>query len=116
MNQDIQSELLRIQERLQQLEDEMLRLGPVCELEKRLQQIESNMFEAKQIYTIKGACELLQSSQSQLYKLVRKGLIPYHKPHGRIFFLKEELVEWIRQSQRRDKVKQKIDKLSQSKS
>lgn len=111
MNQDVQSELLRIQERLQQLEDEMLRLGPASELEKRLLQIESSMFEAQQIYTVKGVCELLHSSQSQLYKLVRQGLIPYHKPNGRIFFLKDELVEWIRESPGREKVKQEIEKL-----
>jgi len=39
---------------------------------------------------------LLQITDQTLYKYVRENTIPYHKNLNRLYFLKSELVEWIK--------------------
>lgn len=41
------------------------------------------------------AAELLGVTKSYLYKLTSKGLIPFHKPMGKLYFKPTELEEWI---------------------
>ena len=42
------------------------------------------------------ASEYLSISQSHLYKLTRKKLIPCHKPNGKyLYFFRRELEEWV---------------------
>ncbi len=47
-------------------------------------------------FTLKQTAEYLGLSESYLYKLTSKNLIPHHKPTGKvIFFSKNELDEWV---------------------
>jgi excisionase family DNA binding protein len=52
--------------------------------------------------TIEEAAELLSLSKYTIYGLVHKNKIPYHKK-GRLYFLKSELLDWIRIGKRESK-------------
>jgi len=41
------------------------------------------------------ACEFLGISLSLLYKMTCRMEIPFHKPRGKIYFLKSELAKWL---------------------
>lgn len=41
------------------------------------------------------AAEFLGVTKSYLYKLTSKGLIPFHKPMGKLYFKPGELLEWV---------------------
>lgn len=45
------------------------------------------------------AAEFLGASVRYLDDLVRKGLVPSHKHGARRFFLRSELLDWIRQAE-----------------
>lgn len=50
----------------------------------------------KTIINFKEALKFLSLSKSSLYKLTSSNNIPHYKPcNGRIYFVKEELIEWI---------------------
>jgi len=46
--------------------------------------------------TVKEAAELLKVSEGCVYRHYREGTIPGHKRLGRVYFIREELVEWVR--------------------
>lgn len=53
----------------------------------------------KEYLSTKEACELLNISKSQLYKLTSSKEIPYYKPTGKLLYFKyEELMTWISKS------------------
>ena len=47
------------------------------------------------LLNIQNAADYLHLKKSYLYKLVSQGGIPHYKPRGRLYFLKEELDNWI---------------------
>lgn len=49
----------------------------------------------KEFLTFKEALELLNVSKSTLYKLTSSKKIPFYKPKGKIYFKREQLVEYI---------------------
>jgi hypothetical protein len=45
---------------------------------------------------VKGAARFLGGcSPKRIYNLVERGVIPHHKPHGRLLFDPRELREWV---------------------
>lgn len=96
--------ILRIQERICQIENVLRQLGDIEDLHERMEQMEEHMFAAKEILTVKEAKEFLGISESQLYKLTRTLAIPHYKPSGKtIFFSRQEIIDWVksRPAQRR---------------
>lgn len=55
----------------------------------------------KEVLTTTEAASFLSMSQNQIYKLNAAGKIPSYRPTGgKVFYLKEELIEWILSSRR----------------
>lgn len=48
------------------------------------------------LLTISGAGELLNLSKNTIYKLAQHRAVPYIKKGKRLYFLKEELLAWIK--------------------
>jgi len=55
--------------------------------------------------TIKEASKIVGYTVPTLYGYCQRNEIPYHKKNNRLFFFKQELIEWIKQS----KVKTKAE-------
>lgn len=100
MNENISIKhlLLRIEERMDQIESELKEIGGANELMKRIVVLEKMHYMVKEIFSFEEACLFLSISKSQLYKLVHKQRIPFHKPQGRIYFNRKELIDWVNQS------------------
>ncbi len=96
--------LLRVQERIAQIENFLRQIGDISELYGRLEQVEGHLFASKEILTVKEAKEFLGISESQLYKLTRTLSIPHYKPSGKtIFFSRQEIVDWVKERPARRK-------------
>ena len=68
-----------------------------------------NNSEVEQTLTIKEAASFLSLSVPTIYGLVQKAIIPVSKPGKRLYFLKSELIEWIKEGRRKT-----IDEIGQS--
>ena len=53
------------------------------------------------ILTIQETSEFLHVQKQTLYSYVSKGVIPHHKRAGRLYFLKNELIDWIKSGNKR---------------
>ncbi|MEB8345095.1 helix-turn-helix domain-containing protein [Flavobacteriaceae bacterium KMM 6898] len=53
--------------------------------------------------TIGEACTLIFLAKPTVYGLVHRNKIPYHKQGKRLYFLKSELLEWIKGGKRQTK-------------
>lgn len=56
----------------------------------------SNQDEADQLLTIKQTAELLSLSVPTIYGLVSRGEIPHSKKGKRLYFSKQELLDWVK--------------------
>jgi excisionase family DNA binding protein len=54
-----------------------------------------------QLLTIQEASLLLHVQKQTLYSYVSKRVIPFHKKAGRLYFSKNELIEWIKSGNKR---------------
>jgi excisionase family DNA binding protein len=52
--------------------------------------------EGVSILTIEETSEFLHVKKQTLYSYVSKGLIPSHKKGGRRYFLKSEVIDWVK--------------------
>ncbi len=79
----------------------------ISSLADELKQIKALILEtstkdgADSILTIKETSEFLHVQKQTLYSYVSKGLIPNHKRAGRLYFLKNELIDWIKSGNKR---------------
>ena len=99
MNTD--PKILRLEERVQQIEEEMKVLGIFSDFLKRIEKIEATIFLNKDIFTFKEASIVLDMSHSQLYKMARNKSIPHYKTDRKIYFIKSELIDWLKQHPRK---------------
>ena len=53
------------------------------------------------LLTIEETSEFLHVKKQTLYSYVSKGLIPHHNRAGRLYFLKNELIDWIKTGNKR---------------
>ncbi|MHB8871861.1 MAG: helix-turn-helix domain-containing protein [Candidatus Doudnabacteria bacterium] len=62
----------------------------------KLDRLEENILKPPKHLSFKKACEYLQVSKSQLYKLTHKKKISYYKPNGKMIYFKQcDLDEYI---------------------
>ncbi|MDO6437134.1 helix-turn-helix domain-containing protein [Cyclobacterium sp. 1_MG-2023] len=54
-----------------------------------------------QLFTIQETSEFLHVQKQTLYSYVSKGIIPYNKKAGRLYFSKNDLIEWIKGGNKR---------------
>lgn len=86
-------------ERVDKLEEWIGKIGSPEELVARIIRVEDALFAAKEVLTLEEASVFLGASKSQLYKLTRTFAIPHYKPGGKtIYFYKNELLAWIKES------------------
>ena len=52
--------------------------------------------EEKSLIGIDEACEVIQKAEPTIYALVRKGIIPAYKRGKKLYFYKEELLQWVK--------------------
>lgn len=60
----------------------------------------SNDTEEDVFLTIEEVALLISLSKYTIYGLVHKNKIPYHKQGKRLYFLKSEILEWIKSGKR----------------
>ncbi|GGF49894.1 helix-turn-helix transcriptional regulator [Echinicola rosea] len=58
-----------------------------------------------QILTLNKICELLELKKQTVYSYVSKGLIPYYKKAGKLYFIRDEITEWITSKPAKSKLK-----------
>jgi excisionase family DNA binding protein len=69
-------------------------------LEKLIQE-KSTTQESEQFLDIKEAAQLLRLSPPTIYGLVNKRAIPHNKKGKRLYFLKSELLQWLKDGRRK---------------
>lgn len=86
---------LRIPDRLLRIEERIKQLECVEEMAMRLDNLENAMWTSKEVLTSNEAAIYLGMESSYLYKLTCQKKIPFYKPNdGRIYFKKAELDDW----------------------
>jgi excisionase family DNA binding protein len=63
--------------------------------------LESSKETADRLLTIQETAEFLHVQKQTLYSYVSKGIIPNHKRAGRLYFSKNELIDWIKSGNKR---------------
>ena len=53
------------------------------------------------LLTISAAGELLNLSKNTIYKLAQHRAVPYIKKGGRLYFLKDELLAWVKEGKQK---------------
>lgn len=61
----------------------------------------STIHHGDQILTIQETAEFLHVQKQTLYSYVSKGLIPNHKRAGRLYFSKNDLIQWVKDGNKR---------------
>ena len=49
-----------------------------------------------QLFIVGEAAEFLNLSKASIYRLVSARAIPFHKNGGKLYFLENELLEWVK--------------------
>ena len=79
----------------------------ISSLAEEVKQIKALILEsstndgADSVLTIDETSEFLHVQKQTLYSYVSKGIIPHHKQAGRLYFLKNELIDWIKSGNKR---------------
>ena len=79
----------------------------ISSLAEEVKQIKAILLETStkdgvdSILTIQETSEFLHVQKQTLYSYVSKGVIPHHKRAGRLYFLKNELIDWIKSGNKR---------------
>jgi excisionase family DNA binding protein len=60
------------------------------------QPISNSIFPQDELLTVKQAAQLLALSVPTLYSLVSKSQLPVNKKGKRLYFSKQELIDWIK--------------------
>ncbi len=51
--------------------------------------------EISEILDVKQAAKYLIKSDSTIRKYIKEGVIPFHKKEGAIYFIRQELLNWV---------------------
>lgn len=74
---------------------------------EEVKQIKSLILESStgqpgdQLLTIQETAEFLHVQKQTLYSYVSKGLIPHNKRAGRLYFSKNDLIQWVKEGNKR---------------
>ncbi|UCS92205.1 helix-turn-helix domain-containing protein [Echinicola marina] len=58
----------------------------------------------EQILTLEGICDLLDLKRQTIYSYVSKGIIPYYKKAGKLYFIRDEIENWIVSKQKLSRI------------
>lgn len=87
----------------------------VSKLNEKLDRLENfisrNLIQSQkdEILTIEQACEFLQLAKPTVYSMVSRREIPFSKKGKRLYFSKDQLIEWLKegQSETQDQAREK---------
>lgn len=54
----------------------------------------------EEVLTLSKICELLDLKRQTIYTYVSKSQIPYHKKAGKLYFFRQEIMQWIKTGNR----------------
>ena len=60
--------------------------------------------QTEEVLTLSRICELLELKRQTIYSYVSRGLIPYHKKAGKLYFFRQEIEEWIKSGNKTEKI------------
>ncbi|WP_215224389.1 helix-turn-helix domain-containing protein [Echinicola shivajiensis] len=58
----------------------------------------------EEVLTLSRICDLLELKRQTIYSYVSRGLIPYHKKAGKLYFFRQEIEKWIKSGNRSEKI------------
>lgn len=67
----------------------------VSTLTEMVSALQSSKPSEKTLIGMDEACEILQKAKPTIYALVRKGAVPSYKRGKKLYFYREELIQWI---------------------
>lgn len=67
----------------------------VTAIKKMVSALHPPVPEEKSLIGIDEACVIIQKAKPTIYALVRKGIIPAYKRGKKLYFYKEELLQWV---------------------
>ncbi len=73
----------------------------VATLTEMVSALHSPNHDEKTLIGIDEACKVLHKAKPTVYALVRKGVIPAYKRGKKLYFYKNELIEWIESGRKR---------------
>lgn len=90
---------------LTQLSQDELQTLIECSLSRVLakSEIATSTLEQDKIFTIEEAASFLSLSRHTIYDLTSRSAIPYLKKGRRLYFSKEDLISWLKDSRRATK-------------
>ena len=59
-------------------------------------EIENTGLECMDILNVKETARYLRCSQSKVYDMVKRNVMPYAKLEGRIVFVRTDILKWVR--------------------
>jgi len=68
----------------------------VTEIKELLKGHQKPAEPAKQLMVADEAAKFLSLSKASIYRLVSERKIPFHKTGGKLYFLENELINWIK--------------------
>lgn len=111
--------------------------NPFETIARRLSSIEELLLDIKhrpasasilpidELLTVKQAADLLDLTTATIYGLVYEKRIPFNKPGGRLYFNRDQLLEWVKngrkattqelEEQARQQIANRLDRRSKSK-
>jgi excisionase family DNA binding protein len=69
-----------------------------------LEQLPSTTIDESKPLSIEEASAFIGLAKQTLYKFTSEGTIPHHKQGGKLFFFREELIEWIKGNSKSPKI------------
>ncbi len=79
----------------------------IYHLFEEVKQIKSLILESSttntsdKLLTIQETAEFLHVQKQTLYSYVSKGIMPHHKRAGRLYFSKNDLIQWVKDGNKR---------------
>lgn len=67
----------------------------VFTLTELVSNLHSSKSDERNLIGIDEACKVLHKAKPTIYALVRRGLLPAYKREKKLYFYREELIEWI---------------------
>jgi len=62
---------------------------------------QNNTPESEQLFTIQQAGEFIKLTPATIYGLVSKNAIPFSKKSKRLYFSKQELINWVKEGRQK---------------
>ena len=70
-------------------------------IESELNLVKQKGSDDHELLTVKQTAELLHLAIPTIYNLVQRGLLPHMKKQKRLYFFKDQLIEWVKEGRKK---------------